>query len=92
VTSKGGQYPLWRGDGQEIFYLGNDRTVISVQVRETASEFRVLSTATLFKLPLPDDAQFFDVTRDGKQFLVNIRTAREQDQPLTLISNWTASL
>jgi hypothetical protein len=67
-------------------------TVVSVQVRETPNEFRVLSSQPLFRLQLPENVGFYDVTRDGKRFLVNIRTTKEQSAPLTLITNWTAHL
>jgi hypothetical protein len=43
-------------------------------------------------LPLPDNAGFYDVTRDGKRFLVTLRTLREQAAPLTLVTNWPAQL
>jgi eukaryotic-like serine/threonine-protein kinase len=90
VSSKGGNDPRWRGDGQELFYVASDQTLISVQVHESQQEFRVLSSKPLFRLQLPLNAGFYDVTRDGKRFLVNIRTGTEQLAPLTLITNWTA--
>jgi eukaryotic-like serine/threonine-protein kinase len=90
VTSAGGSDPRWRGDGQELFYMANDRTVVSVQVHESPQEFRVLSSHPLFRLTLPDDAQFYDVTRDGKRFLVNVRTPKEQDAPFTVVTNWAS--
>jgi Tol biopolymer transport system component len=92
VSSAGGVDPRWRGDGQELFYIDHDLTVVSVQVRETPNEFRVLSSQPLFRLQLPENVGFYDVTRDGKRFLVNIRTTKEQSAPLTLITNWTAHL
>jgi eukaryotic-like serine/threonine-protein kinase len=90
VSSSGGNDPRWRGDGQELFFLNNDQTLISVQVHESANDFRVLSSRPLFRLPLPNNAGFYDVTRDGKRFLVNIRTLKEKQAPLTLVTNWTA--
>ena len=93
VSSRGGNDPRWRGDGQELFYVANDQTLFSVQVRESPKEFRVLSSQPLFHLPLPNNAVFagfYDVTRDGNRFLVNIRTHKEQAAPLTVITNWPA--
>jgi eukaryotic-like serine/threonine-protein kinase len=90
VSSRGGSDPRWRGDGQELFYLANDQTLFSVQVRESQEEFRVLSSQPLFHLPLPSEAGFYDVTRDGKRFLVNIRTHQEQAAPLSVVTNWPA--
>lgn len=92
VTSSGGTDPRWRGDGQELFYVSNDRRVFSLQVRETAQDFRVLSSRALFMLGLPNEVGFYDVTRDGKRFLVNIRTHKEESAPLTIDTNWVSSL
>jgi eukaryotic-like serine/threonine-protein kinase len=90
VSSSGGGDPRWRGDGQELFYVNNDQTLISVQVHESVQDFHVLSSHPLFRFPLPDKAGFYDVARDGKRFLVNIRTLKEQQAPLTVVTNWTA--
>jgi eukaryotic-like serine/threonine-protein kinase len=88
VSSAGGGIARWRGDGQELFYVADDQTLISVQVHESPQEFRVLSTHPLFRLQLPNNVGFYDVTRDGKRFLINIRTHKEQTAPLTVVTNW----
>jgi Tol biopolymer transport system component len=90
VSSSGGSDPRWRGDGQELFYITDELMLVSVQVRESAQEFRVLSSHPLFRIQLPSNVGFYDVTRDGKRFLVNARTPQEQIAPLTLVTNWTA--
>src|SRR5215469_13287488 len=92
VSSKGGANPRWRGDGQELFYVADDLTIISVQVRESATEFHALSSQPLFKLQLPNNVGFYDVTHDGKRFLVNTRTIKEQSEPLTILTNWFAQI
>jgi len=92
VSSKGGGDPRWRRDGQELFYVEDNLTIISVQVRESANEFRVLASQPLFRLQLPYNVGFYDATRDGKRFLVNSRTYREQTAPLTIVTNWRAQI
>jgi hypothetical protein len=92
VSSKGGYDPRWRGDGQELFYVANDQTLFSVQVSESPREFRVLSSQPLFRLQLPGNIGFYDVTRDGQRFLVNTRTHSEQAAPLTIVTNWPSQL
>jgi hypothetical protein len=82
VSSSAGTDPRWRGDGQEL---------ISVQVHESARDFHVLSSRSLFRLPL-GIVGFYDVTRDGKRFLVNNRTHRESAAPLTILTNSSALL
>jgi serine/threonine protein kinase/Tol biopolymer transport system component len=92
VSSKGGVAPRWRGDGQELFYVADDLTIISVQARESANEFHVLSSQPLFRLQLPYNVGFYDATRNGRRFLVNTRTSREQNAPLTIVTNWLAQI
>src|SRR5579862_7878106 len=92
VASVGGGDVRWRGDGQELFYVTNDQMMTAVQVRESAQGFRVLGSQPLFRLQLPDNVGFYDVTRDGKRFLVNVRTWKEQTKPLMVITNWTAQV
>ncbi len=92
LESVGGGDVRWRGDGQELFYVTNDQMMTAVQVRESAQEFRVLGSQPLFQLQLPWNVGFYDVTRDGKRFLVNVRTWKEQTKPLMVITNWTAEL
>lgn len=88
VSSKGGSDPRWSGDGQELFYVTNDQNLISVRLQESQNKFRVLSSRPLFRIPLSGNAAFYDVTRDGKRILVNIRTHKEQAAPLTVVTNW----
>ncbi len=90
VSSGGGHSPQWRGDGQELFYVADDRTIISVQVSESPQDLRVLSSHPLFRLALPSQGGYYDVDRDGKRFLVNTRTREQQDAPLTVVTNWSA--
>jgi Tol biopolymer transport system component len=92
VSSGGGNDPRWRGDGKELFYVNNDLTLVAAQVRQSASEFRVLSSQPLFRLQLPWNVGFYDVTRDGQRFLVNTRTRKEQSDPLTVVTDWTVQI
>jgi serine/threonine protein kinase len=92
VESVGGGDVRWRGDGQELFYVTDDQMMTAVQVRESTRGFRVLGSQSLFRLQLPNNVGFYDVTRDGKRFLVNVRTWKEQTKPLMVITNWTAEL
>jgi serine/threonine protein kinase len=92
VSAGGGGDPRWRGDGQELFYISDDMWVVSMQVRESAKEFKVVSSTKLFRLQLPWNVGFYDVTHDGKRFLVNARTVKEQSAPLTLMTNWPSAV
>ena len=88
VSSGGGSDSRWRGDGQELYYVAGNQTLVSVQLRESPQELKVLSSRPLFRLSLPSNVGFYDVARDGKRFLVNTRTHKEQSAPLILLTNW----
>jgi eukaryotic-like serine/threonine-protein kinase len=92
ISSRGGGDPRWRGDGQELFYVADDLTITSVQVHESQQDFHVVSSQPLFRLQLPGEVGDYDVTRDGKRFLVNIRAHKEQVEPLTIMTNWPAHI
>lgn len=92
TIAAGGYDPRWRADGRELYYVGRDRTLIAAQVRATADDFNVISSQPLFRLSLPDNVGFYDVTADGQRFLVNVRTPLEQSAPLMVITNWRAQL
>jgi eukaryotic-like serine/threonine-protein kinase len=89
VSSSGALTAWWTQGGKEIVYLGPDLTVMSVPVRSTASAFEADTPRPLFRVPL---ALAGDVTRDGQRFLMITRPEDEQQEPLTLVTNWSAGL
>jgi Tol biopolymer transport system component len=99
-TGGGGTQPRWRRDGKEIFYLAADGKLMAVGV-QTAPKFEVGAPKALFDPMIPrgraPPAVFFryDVTVDGKRFLVNsVSTAPESSAPapITVVVNWLAAL
>jgi hypothetical protein len=92
VTSDGGGEPRWRGDGQELFYVADDLMITSILLHESANDFRVLSSHPLFRMQFYANERNYDVTRDGQRFLMTYRAHKEQAAPLTLITNWPATL
>jgi eukaryotic-like serine/threonine-protein kinase len=69
VTSDGGRTPLWRGDGEEIFYLDQEGTVTAMAVN-TASGFKTGAPKSLFKAPA--GVTFWDVAPNGARFLMPV--------------------
>jgi len=94
VSRGGGTEPRWRGDSKEIFYLAPGGILTSVPVSMVGG----LSTGT----PVPlfqfhgraaissSDAFSYDVTKDGKRFLVNRYVKPERITPLTIVLNANA--
>jgi tRNA A-37 threonylcarbamoyl transferase component Bud32/WD40 repeat protein len=89
VSKDGGTLPRWRKDGQELFYQAPDRKVMAVEVT-TKPELRVGIPRPLFQLPISDSV--WDVSGDGKRFLVPVPVAESWQAPITVILNWRSAL
>ncbi|HYT32143.1 MAG TPA: hypothetical protein VEO37_06080, partial [Thermoanaerobaculia bacterium] len=87
VSAAGGTNPRWRGDGKELFYLSLDNKIMAVPV-ETAPSFHAGAQAALFSVH-PALGTAYDVSADGKRFLVNSLPADQGSPPLSLLVHWT---
>ena len=76
VVSKSGgtSTPMWRGDGEELFYL-KGRTLMAVEIKRAAKGLSVGPTRTLFNvdIELEERRNRYVVTRDGQRFLVIVK-------------------
>lgn len=50
VSTAGGQFPRWRRDGSEIFYLAPDNTLMSATVNGSGPAFHVSNVRPLFAM------------------------------------------
>jgi Tol biopolymer transport system component len=96
VSSAGGQQPLWRADGNELFYLSPDDKLMSVPIKLTADSVQADSARPLFDLgnsilSVSGLVAPYDVTPDGKRFVV-ITVEQGKNFPINLVTNWTAAL
>ncbi|HEV2350942.1 MAG TPA: protein kinase [Terriglobia bacterium] len=94
VSRNGSTEPRWQGDGKELFFIDSKGMLIDVPV-STAGTFSAAAPATLFQIhgraPISSTDLFtYDVTRDGKRFLVNRYVKPDHIQPLTVVLNATA--
>ncbi|HEY6263887.1 MAG TPA: protein kinase [Candidatus Acidoferrum sp.] len=91
VSSNGGAFPHWRRDGGELYYLGGDDKIMAAEISEQEMSLRIGKVSALFQATRSVTIGApFDVTADGKKFLVVTLTAPKTAQPLTLITNWPA--
>lgn len=91
VSSAGGAFPRWRGDGRELYCLAADNTLIAVTVASTATGFEVGGSQNLFKANPPTQGGYpYAVSADGQRFLFNTDVA--PPTPITVVVNWTAGL
>jgi Tol biopolymer transport system component len=91
VSRGGGNEPRWRGDGKEMFYLAQGGMMTAVPVN-TLGTFSSGTPAPLFQIhcraPISSTDIFsYDVTKDGKRFLVNRYIKPDNISPLTVVLN-----
>ena len=93
ISNGGGVEPVWSDDGRELFYRADDK-MMAVDV--------VLSTPISFGKPHvlfegsylfgATESQGFDVSRDGRRFLMLKPERRFESMPLSVIVNWFDNL
>jgi eukaryotic-like serine/threonine-protein kinase len=89
ISNSGGTYPRWRGDGKELFYVGSDGKLMSVDIKPQPI-FTAGAPRRLFQLP----PGFIggDVTADGTRFLIGVPVAQSASVPFTVVLNWQTTL
>ncbi len=90
VSAQGGTRPLWSHDGTELFYVSTDSKIMAVPVKAGA-KFEHGIPQALFPVRMPP-ASPFDISRDGKRFLILNGADPESDAPMTLVVHWDAAL
>jgi hypothetical protein len=91
ISSGGGCCARWRGDGKEIFYRGSGNHLWAAEVEGRGDRFEARKAQALFRAQVVD-LFTYDVTPDGKRFVMSAQKAINPNAPLTLVVNWTARL
>ena len=92
VSRDGGTQPQWRADGKELFFLGLDNMITSVDVTPGA-QLSVGVPHALFPLAQTTVARrSYTVSRDGSRFLFPLVGDRGPRPPITVVVNWPATL
>jgi Tol biopolymer transport system component len=93
VSTNGGGLAHWRRDSKELFFLDPSDNIVAVDVNLSGKAPQLGVPHTLFQASAVQRQNGpFDVTADGKRFLVNIGNLKEGSDPLTLVLNWPAEL
>ena len=92
ISRGGGSQPRWRGDGKEVFYLTSQNVLNSVPINEENGILSAGTAKALFQIPgragvSSTDLFTYDVTKDGKRFLVNRYLKPASVPPLNIILN-----
>jgi Tol biopolymer transport system component len=85
ISTGGGFWPRWRGDGRELFFQTQNNRMMAVEIDYIRGSIAIGGERELFSLASSSD---FDVSADGQRFLV-VREEGQVNEPLTLILNWT---
>jgi len=94
VSTQNGLLPHWRADSKELFYYSAPQnSIVAVNVEEKGGEISLGTPRTLFRLSSPYATYLgFDVTPDGKRFLISTVNFPTASIPLTLVTNWKEEL
>ncbi len=93
VSSDGGLVPRWRRDGKELFFLDGSDKLVAVEVSTTGGAVQLGTPHALFQsLGIQRDFGPYDVTADGKRFIINSGNLKEGAEPMTLVLNWPGEL
>lgn len=94
VSKGGGDGVRWRRDGNELFFLAPDGTLMSAEVVRTGTGanagVEIKAPQKLFRPP--SYSRFWDVAPDGKQFLFPVPSGGTAVEPFTIVLHWTATL
>jgi eukaryotic-like serine/threonine-protein kinase len=98
ISISGGQQPRWCCNGKEMFFYSADGKIMAVAVTAVAGpklSFQPGSPRPLFDTHLASSSQSaafeYDVTADGKRFLISSVSGAVSVPPLTVVVNWEAA-
>ena len=90
LSTAGGEAPVWRRDGAELFFVSGDGTLMAVPV-QTERVFEHGRPVPLFKWSVrraTNTFWFYDAMPDGKQFVGVVPLGERPAAELNVIVNW----
>jgi eukaryotic-like serine/threonine-protein kinase len=96
VSTAGGEEPRWRQDGRELFYVSAEGKMMAVAVKSRPS-FESAAPVVLFEIHRrqeisAQDVFSYDVTGDGKRFLIATKVDEINAAPLSVLLNWSSEM
>lgn len=92
ISSKGGDFPRWRQDGRELFYVSAGNMMMSVEVDGRTESFTVGEPKQLFGVRTPQANKPYDVSSDGQRFYIVTREAGFAASWINIVINWNEEL
>ena len=88
----GGEEPVWRADGGELFFLSRRGELCAIEVSRVGESMRFGEPRVLFKLQnLPNVSRRYAPLPDGQRFVLLTATSGSSQQ-LTVLVNWRSAL
>jgi Tol biopolymer transport system component len=98
VSIGGGIAPRWRSDGEELFFLSSDGTVVKAAPITLTPALTPGVPAALFTIPRETDLQgrlrntVYDVAPNGQRFLFSVAVRKARPGQMAVVLNWPALL
>ena len=92
VSTGGGEQPLWRQDGRELYYVAPDKKLMAVDINSTPSMFARGEPRVLMETRMTGWERLgagccqYAPSKDGTRFLIS--TATSSATPITVMVNW----
>ena len=93
ISNARGSQSRWRADGKELYYVGAQKRLMAVSVQASGNTFQAGRPVELFQTRMSSTrySMFqYDVSHDGKRFLVNSLPREDAAAPMILLTDWTA--
>jgi Tol biopolymer transport system component len=92
ISTSGGQHPIWRRDGKELFYIAPGGALMAVDMK-TGENFEAGVPKALFRAcrasqTLRGAENFYDVGLDGKRFLIDCLAPETKERSITVAIQW----
>lgn len=96
ISIEGGNFPKWRRDGRELFYMAADAKMMSVSINKIDEQFEADDPIPLFETDPPIISGpwdgIFAVAPAGDKFLIRSAAGKSGSSPVTIITNWETRL
>jgi Tol biopolymer transport system component len=96
ISMAGGTRPVWARSGQELFYVAPDGGLMAVRADPRGGKWSSGNPAKVIQGPYMTrslrDKPTYDVSTDGKRFLMVKQPANQAAPQIVVVQNWTEEL
>jgi Tol biopolymer transport system component len=91
ISNDGALRGFWRHDGREILYVTREKKLVGLPVLDRGDRLEIGKSYPLFANKIIANHDSVDISKDGQRLLMPI-PIEEQVAPVTLVTNWTATI